>query len=80
MKHAEFRKRVEALVLCLNQLHDDMMGSPLEPDDDAGLLAGFLLEVGQFEAARLVLEDIACHPDPETKTEPSESPSRIVLP
>ena len=73
MTHPEFRKRIEALALELNKLHDEMTVSPLEADKS---LADFILEVGQFEAARLILEDIACHEPPAAEPEPK----RIVVP
>lgn len=74
MTHAELRMRVEQLARAANELHDDFMRS-IERSGEVSAEA--LGDFGQFNGARLILEDIACHAPPAT---PEEPPPRIVLP
>ena len=69
MKHAEFRKRIEALYLEANKLRDDVIAGNLPPS------AQFLVELGQFEVVRLVLEVVTCH-----SPEPVADEPRIIVP
>lgn len=74
MKHAELRMRVEQLARAANELHDDFMRSI---EHSGAVSANVLAEFGQFNGARLILEDIACHAPPPPE---DDEPSRIVLP
>jgi hypothetical protein len=66
--------RIEQLARSANELHDDFMRSM---DQAESVSAAVLAEFGQFNGARLILEDIACHEPPAA---PADPPPRIVLP